>query len=78
MVVSQGEEFGVAPYLHVVVGCGWGLWIWFRVWFRVDGGVSRSELKVYLAHLAQGEGVVEGRDVDVAAVEDGQGRRVRI
>ncbi len=42
-------------------------------WFRVDGGVSRTELEVRFAHLAQGQGVVEGRDGDVAAVEDGEG-----
>ena len=48
-------------------GGGWG-----------DGGGSGAELGVGCCHLFEGEGVVEGRDCYVAAVEDFEGRGVGV
>ena len=57
VVATEGEEFG-----NVAVGISRGLAVG---WCGAVGEVGEG-----FAHLAKGEGVVEGRDGDVAAVDD--------
>lgn len=56
MVAAEGEELGDAAVRDGGGGVG-------------GGGLAVREVGEGLGHLAKGEGVVEGRDGDVAAVD---------
>jgi hypothetical protein len=58
VVATEGDEFGVDV----------------RGWVGVGERTARQELEVGLGHLAESEGVVQGRDGDIAAVEEARPR----
>lgn len=72
VVASQGEEFGVSEG-----GSGTGAARGFVVRSE-EGGRTGSEFQVGGCHLFECEGIVKGRDWNVAAVDDRVGAGVRV